>query len=202
MIAIIDYGMGNVGSIRNMLKAVGRESIVTRAPDELRAASHLILPGVGHFDLGMKNLHASGVVPLLNELALEKHVPFLGICLGMQLMGKRSEEGSEPGLGWMDAECVRFDGASGLRVPHMGWNTVRPLRASPLLHELDAEPRYYFVHSYRVRCADRADALLESHYGVDFDAAFERGNLHGVQFHPEKSHRFGMALLRNFVERS
>jgi glutamine amidotransferase len=101
----------------------------------------------------------------------------------------------------VDAECVRFNGANGLRVPHMGWNTVQPLRASPLLHDIDPEPRYYFVHSYRVRCAQRADALLASHYGVDFDAAFERDNLRGVQFHPEKSHRFGMALLRNFVGR-
>jgi glutamine amidotransferase len=201
MIAIIDYGMGNVGSIRNMLKAVGADSVVTRDEREMRAAEKIILPGVGHFDAGMKNLHAAGVVPLLNELALEKRVPFLGICLGMQLMTKRSEEGVEPGLGWIDAECVRFAAAPGLRVPHMGWNSARPTRESALLADLDTEPRYYFVHSYRVRCADRADALLGSHYGVDFDAAFERGNLRGVQFHPEKSHRFGMAMLRNFVER-
>jgi imidazole glycerol-phosphate synthase subunit HisH len=201
MIAIVDYGMGNVGSIRNMLAAVGAESIVTRDPAQMRAASRIILPGVGHFDLGMKNLHASGLVPVLRERALEARVPFLGICLGMQLMTRRSEEGTEPGLGWIDADCVRFAAAPGFRVPHMGWNTVKPAHSSPLLEGLDAEPRYYFVHSYRVRCADRSDSLLEASYGADFDAAFERGNLRGVQFHPEKSHRFGMAMLRNFVER-
>jgi glutamine amidotransferase len=201
MIVIVDYGMGNVGSIRNMLKAVGAESVVSRDAAQLRAATRLILPGVGHFDTGMRNLHAAGVVPLLNELALEKRVPFLGICLGMQLMTRRSEEGAEPGLGWIDAECLRFTAAPGLRVPHMGWNVARAARDSALLSGLDAEPRYYFVHSYRVQCAERSDVLLTSHYGVDFDAAFERENLRGVQFHPEKSHRFGMALLRNFVER-
>lgn len=201
MIAIIDYGMGNVGSIRNMLKTIGADSVVTRNPDELRAAHRIILPGVGHFDTGMQNLHAAGVVPLLRERALDARVPFLGICLGMQLMTRRSDEGRELGLGWVDAEVLRFNPGERLRVPHMGWNTVRPLRASDLLHGLDAEPRYYFVHSYRVHCADRADVLLESTYGVEFDAAFERGNLRGVQFHPEKSHRFGMAMLRNFVER-
>jgi glutamine amidotransferase len=193
--------MGNVGSIRNMLHAVGSEAIVTRDAEQLRAASHIILPGVGHFDTGMRTLRASGVVPVLEELALSRRVPFLGICLGMQLMTRRSDEGSEPGLGWIDAEVLRFDAAAGLRVPHMGWNTARQTRTSPLLHELDAEPRYYFVHSYHVQCADRSDALLLSEYGVKFDAAFERGTLRGVQFHPEKSHRFGKALLRNFVER-
>jgi imidazole glycerol-phosphate synthase subunit HisH len=202
MIAIIDYGMGNVGSIRNMLTAVGAESAVTRDPERVRSASHIILPGVGHFDLGMKNLHASGVLPHLTELALERRVPFLGICLGMQLMTRRSEEGTEPGLGWINAECVRFAAAPGLRVPHMGWNTSKPVRASPLLHDLDPEQRYYFVHSYRVVCADRSDVLLVARHGVDFDAAFARGSLYGVQFHPEKSHRFGMALLRNFVDRA
>ncbi len=202
MIAIVDYGMGNLASISNILKAAGSESVVTNDASIIRSASKLILPGVGAFDAGMRNLHRLGLVPLLEECALRDGVPLLGICLGMQLMARRSEEGTEPGLGWVDADVIRFDAAAhpGLKVPHMGWNSVRAVKASPLLATLDERARFYFVHSYHVRCRHRADALLEADYGDAFDAAFECRNLRGVQFHPEKSHRFGMALMKQFVD--
>ncbi len=204
MIAIIDYGMGNLASISNILKAVGSEAVVTNDAAAIRSASKLILPGVGAFDAGMRNLHQLGLVPLLEERALQAGVPLLGICLGMQLMARRSEEGSQPGLGWIDAEVILFDTAAhpGLKVPHMGWNSVRAMKPSPLLATLDERPRFYFVHSYRVRCNQRANVLLQAEYGGAFDAAFECASLRGVQFHPEKSHRFGMALMKRFVELS
>jgi imidazole glycerol-phosphate synthase subunit HisH len=203
MIIIIDYGMGNVGSIRNMLKALGSESSVSADLDVIRSAKKLILPGVGAFDAGMNQLQQHDLRETLNEAVLERRVPILGICLGMQLMTRRSDEGVMPGLGWVDAEVVRFDRAVDprLKIPHMGWNTVQPSKDSALLSGLTGEQRFYFVHSYRVRCAVRSDVLLTSEYGIQFDAAFEVDNIMGVQFHPEKSHRFGMSLLRNFVER-
>lgn len=203
MIAIVDYEMGNLGSIRNMLTAIGAESNTTRRTDDLLSATKLILPGVGAFDAGMRNLSQLGVLPVLSELALNRKVPILGICLGMQLMTTRSEEGVEPGIGWIDADVVRFDATRhpGMRVPHMGWNTVRGAKESPLLAGMEGEQRFYFVHSYYTRCRHRDDVLLQTEYGAEFDAAFAHDNLYGVQFHPEKSHRFGMNLLRNFVER-
>ncbi len=150
----------------------------------------------------MENLERSGLIPLLNRRVLEDRVPTLGICLGMQLMTRRSDEGARAGLGWIDAEALRFRPAdAALRVPHMGWNRVTPARPSPLIDELPEEPRFYFVHSFFVRCHDCADVLLTTPYGESFASAFQRDNVWGVQFHPEKSHKFGMALLRNFATR-
>ena len=201
MITIIDYNVGNLGSIRNMLKKLGVDSEVSSDPQRIAAADQLILPGVGAFDTGMDSLHRSGLVPLLNERVLQARVPTLGICLGMQLMARRSAEGERDGLGWIDAEAVRFEPAdTSLKVPHMGWNRVYPQRPSPLLDGLPAEPRFYFVHSFHVRCNNPNDVLLTSHYGIDFHSAFEHGNVWGVQFHPEKSHKFGMRLLQNFAD--
>jgi imidazole glycerol-phosphate synthase subunit HisH len=204
MITIVDFDIGNLGSIRNMLKKIGVASVITSSPAEIEKAGKLILPGVGAFDAGMRNLHASGLVPLLNEKVLERRTPVLGICLGMQLMTRGSEEGSLPGLGWVRADTRRFtrEQAPNLKIPHMGWNLVRPSKASPLVAETPPEPRFYFVHSYYVRCEERAESLLEASYGPHtFDAAFEAGHIRGVQFHPEKSHRFGMWMLKNFAER-
>lgn len=203
MIAIIDYNIGNLGSISNMLKKIGAHSFVTANPKDIAKASKLILPGVGAFDAGMKKLEESGLIPLLNERVLQAGVPTLGICLGMQLMTRRSEEGNLPGLGWIDAEVKRFR-LSGhqLKVPHMGWNTVTPLRSSPLVDNLPSESRFYFVHSYFVHCARTEDSLLTTSYGKPFHSAFQWRNVMGVQFHPEKSHKFGMALLRNFSDRA
>lgn len=201
MITIIDYNMGNLGSIRNMLKKVGHESQITADPQLIAAADKLLLPGVGAFDAGMENLQRSGLIPLLNKRVLEDRIPALGICLGMQLMTGGSAEGKCCGLGWIDAEAVRFEFAdAALKVPHMGWNRVIPTRSSPLTDNLPEDPRFYFVHSYYVRCHNADDVLLTTPYGDSFHSAFQRANVFGVQFHPEKSHKFGMTLLRNFAE--
>lgn len=203
MISIVDYKTGNLGSIQNMLKKVGADSAIAGDPQAIRSASKLILPGVGAFDTGMKNLIGSGLLQSLNEAVLERNVPVLGVCLGMQLMTQSSEEGRLPGLGWVQATTCRFRPAAEetLRVPHMGWNVVSPVKESAMTGGLPAESRFYFVHSYHVRCLMPEDVLLRACHGsITFDAAFEHGNIVGVQFHPEKSHRFGMILLKNFVE--
>jgi glutamine amidotransferase len=202
MICIVDYGLGNLGSIRNMLKKVGFPSVVSSSADEIRAAQKLILPGVGAFDAGMRNLNDSGLVPALEEKVLAGNTPILGICLGMQLMTKSSEEGQLPGLGWIDAHTRLFAFPEGekLPVPHMGWREVTAQKPDILTKDMDSDARFYFVHSYRVMCEDVSDELYSARYGIKFTAAFARGNIRGVQFHPEKSHKFGMALLRNFAE--
>lgn len=203
MIVIIDYGMGNIGSIQNMLAWIGAEACISADPQVIRRADKLILPGVGAFDNGMRRLNELGFVSLLQEQAIERGKPLLGICLGMQLLGQGSEEGSLPGLGWLAAESVRFRfevTQSALKVPHMGWNTVEPVTESPLFAEITS-PRFYFVHSYHVTCQRQEDVLARASYGFPFVAAVRRQNIYGVQFHPEKSHKFGMALLRNFAER-
>jgi imidazole glycerol-phosphate synthase subunit HisH len=202
MITIVDYGMGNLGSIRNMLKKIGVESQISADPGVVSRARKLILPGVGAFDAGMENLTRSGLQPVLDERVRDAGVPTLGICLGMQLMTARSDEGARPGLGWIDAEALRFEpGTAALKVPHMGWNRVYPRRTAALVADLPEEPRFYFVHSYHVRCRHDDDVLLTTPYGLDFHSGFHSGNVWGVQFHPEKSHKFGMQLLRNFAER-
>lgn len=203
VIAIVDYAMGNVGSIQRMLKKVGADSVLTSDPEELRAADKLILPGVGAFDAGMNRLRESGLTDLLNELVLEQHRPILGICLGMQLLLDSSEEGTTDGLGWVSGQVRRFDWShetSSLRVPHMGWNLVRPEPSAPLFAELDEQSRFYFVHSYFAAPEDATSLAASAHYGFDFCCAVQRDNIYGVQFHPEKSHRYGLKLLQNFVE--
>ena len=204
MITIVDYGVGNLGSILNMLKKVGAKAQVSSDPAVLRQAGKLILPGVGAFDAGMRKLNEVGLVPLLNELVLEKKVPVIGLCLGMQLMTKGSEEGTEAGLGWVDAETVRFKFGSEnahLKIPHMGWNTLDIQRPHPLVSDLEPESRFYFVHSYHIVCADEADVVAYTDYGYPLAAVISKGNIMGAQFHPEKSHKYGMQLLRNFAER-
>lgn len=202
MITIVDYGMGNLGSIRNMLIKVGADCEITADPERVQQAIKLILPGVGAFDAAMARLNKSGLVPVLNEQVLHRKVPILGICLGMQLMTQSSEEGVLPGLAWVEAQTVRFQTPFGrnLKVPHMGWNVVKPCKSSSLLRDAEKEERFYFVHSYFVQCQQPSDVLLHTEYGQCFDSAFEVGNVIGVQFHPEKSHKFGMRLLRNFAE--
>lgn len=205
MIVIVDYGVGNLGSIVNMLKKIGAKAQASSDPEALRAAEKLILPGVGAFDPGMRKLHEAGLVPLLNELVLEKKVPVIGLCLGMQLMTRRSAEGRETGLGWIQAETVRFKfgpDQAHLKVPHMGWNTLEVRRPHPLVQDLGPDSRFYFVHSYHIVCEQPGDVVAEAEYGYAFPAVISKGNVMGAQFHPEKSHRFGMQLLRNFAERS
>ena len=204
-ITIVDYGVGNIGSIQNMLKKIGTPSVATSSAEEISQASKLILPGVGSFDSGMDTLVRSGRVAALNRKVLEEGTPVLGLCLGMQLMTRGSQEGKLPGLGWVDADTLKFDATAtpGLKVPHMGWNLVAPAKPSPILKGYLPDTRFYFVHSYYVRCKDDTDPLLKSAYaGISFDAAFQHKNLIGVQFHPEKSHRFGMWLLKNFTDLS
>ncbi|GIZ51306.1 imidazole glycerol phosphate synthase subunit HisH [Noviherbaspirillum aridicola] len=200
MIVIVDYGVGNVGSVHNMLRKVGAKARVSGDETDIRSADKLILPGVGHFGHGMTRLRETGLIPLLEEQALHTRKPVLGICLGMQMMTRGSEESDEPGLGWVDAFTHRFPEVPGLRIPHMGWNAVRPgASASLFAHDAPEPERFYFVHSYYVKPAATEQTAAACRYGVDFAASFEAGNLFGVQFHPEKSHLFGMALLRRFA---
>jgi glutamine amidotransferase len=203
MIVIIDYDMGNVGSIANMIKRVGGESVISNDLAVINAADKLILPGVGAFDTGMRNIDRFGIRDVLNSKVLDDRTPILGICLGMQLLGKKSDEGQLPGLGWIDAETVKFS-ANGseqhkLRIPHMGWNQARVVKADPLFQGVLDPPRFYFVHSYHVVCKDQNDVLAITTYGLSFTSALSRANIWGTQFHPEKSHSYGMTLFHNFV---
>lgn len=201
MIVIVDYQMGNPGSIRNMLKKFGVPSLISSGLADIESAAKLILPGVGSFDRAIQNLHDRGMFEVLNRKVLAGQTPILGICLGMQLMTRRSEEGVLNGFGWIDAETVRFrDLAPGMKVPHMGWDRIVPARCHPILEGLGENPRFYFVHSYYVRCASRDECLATTAYGAEFDSAIVRNHVIGVQFHPEKSHKFGMRLLKNFAD--
>lgn len=197
-IGIVDYGVGNLGSVRNMLRRVGCDADIVGTADEMRACAKLVLPGVGAFDRAMERLDGSGLRNTLDKMVLEKKVPLLGICLGMQLLTRGSEEGSRQGLGYIAAEARRFPRGSGLKVPHMGWNIVTASNPSPLTASFDGETRFYFVHSYYVTVDDEADSMLKCTYGVHFDAGIMHGNIFGAQFHPEKSHRFGKALFKAF----
>lgn len=200
MIAILDYDIGNLAAVANMLKRIGATSEVTADPARISQADKIILPGNGAFDACMRNLRATGLVPLLEDRVLNERVPLLGICVGAQMLGHGSEEGSEPGLGWLDLRVRRFPALPGLRVPQMGWNEVRPMAvAHPLVRDLEADTRYYFVHSYYIEPARDEDVLMRAHYGIDFAAGVAHENIAGVQFHPEKSHRFGKRLLSNFA---
>jgi len=202
MIAIVDYKISNLGSVVNMFKRFGVVARITSDADEIRRADKLILPGVGAFENGMANLHDLGLVPLLHELVVERRRPLLGICLGMQLLTRRSEEGEQPGLGWIEGETVRFhfDAHADLKVPHMGWNTVTPAHRDSLFRDLDDDHRFYFAHSYHVVCDRPENVLATTRHGYEFASALQRGNIMGIQFHPEKSHRFGLTLLKNFAE--
>jgi imidazole glycerol-phosphate synthase subunit HisH len=202
MIAIIDYGLGNLGSIQNMLKRIGVSSLITSKIDEIKNADKLILPGVGAFDVGMKNLNDFGLLDILNARVLNDKVPVLGICLGMQLMAESSEEGIRIGLGWIKGSCLRFkfENGFGLKVPHMEWNEVTITKPNKLIDEFE-DQRFYFVHSYYLKCAENEDVMAESIYGFKFTCAVSKDNILGVQFHPEKSHKFGMQLLKNFIEK-
>jgi glutamine amidotransferase len=202
MITIIDYGAGNLASIRNMLRTLDVDSQVTGDPEEIRKAEKLILPGVGAFDHGMSNLNRLGLVDVLHEKVLTERTPILGICLGVQLFTKRSDEGELAGLGWVDAETVRFEKtalSAHERIPHMGWCEVEENIPCKLFQNMPAEPRFYFVHSYHLKCNHVDDAKLAASYGYSFTSGIEKDNIFGVQFHPEKSHRFGKQLLANYA---
>lgn len=203
MIAVISYGMGNTGSIVNMLHRIGEEAVVTDEKSVLEQADKIILPGVGAFDHGMENLHEKDLVTTIKRVTLDKGVPFLGICLGMQLLGRKSEEGQTEGLGLIPFESVRFrfETDNSLKVPHMGWDIVEFEQDDRVLTELKGVQRYYFVHSYHAVCENQENVLMTCEYGYKFAAAVKKDNIYGFQFHPEKSHKFGMKLLENFVRR-
>lgn len=199
MLVIVDYGMGNLGSIQNMLKKLGYESIITSDIKIIGSATKLILPGVGAFDYGMKQIEELGLTEILNRKVLIEKVPVLGICLGMQLMTKGSEEGTMQGLGWIDAKACKFISET-FKVPHMGWNTIDIQKESCLFEKDEEEKRFYFVHSYYITCNDMQDIVATTQYVVKFVSSFQKNNIYGVQFHPEKSHKFGMNVLKRFME--
>lgn len=201
MITIIDYGSGNLGSILNMFKKVGANANVSAAASDVRSAKGIVLPGVGAFDPAIRNLRATGLIPILEKEVLQGQKPLIGICLGMQLLARESEEGSEEGLGWIGGRVERLSpGAAGLKIPHMGWNSILARSNNWLFGDLEADPRFYFLHSYHFVCDNEEDVAAETEYGIPFTSVCVHNNILAVQFHPEKSHRFGMTLLRNFAD--
>lgn len=198
-VTIVDCGIGNVKSVLRMFEAVDVEAVLVSEPEAAADARRLVLPGVGAFDAGMRALE--GWREVLDKVALERRIPVLGICLGMQLLCRRSQEGGTAGLGWIAADVTRIEtgGDPRLKIPHMGWAQVRPVRDNALIPADDGEQRFYHVHAYRVECDDPADEIATVTYGNPFTTAVQRGNIYGVQFHPEKSHKFGMALMRRFA---
>lgn len=204
MIVVVDSGVANLGSIVNMLRRIGAAAEVSKDPNVIEGAEKLILPGVGAFDAGMRSITERGLIPALNTAVVKRKTPILGLCLGMQMFTRRSEEGGTGGLGWIDAETVRFSldvAQHDLKVPHMGWNRAQLCRQHPLFDSLEEESRFYFVHSYHVVVNDPDVALAMTTHGYAFPSVIAQDNIVGVQFHPEKSHRYGMRLFQNFVER-
>jgi imidazole glycerol-phosphate synthase subunit HisH len=200
-VVVVDYGVGNLGSILNMLKKLGAAAKASRVAADIETAERLILPGIGAFDSAMGKLKESGLIPVLEQRVLFQKTPLLGICLGMQLLANGSEEGALPGLGWIDADIKRFrpeQMADAQKIPHMGWNKAAPAASAPLFRGMESDARFYFAHSFHVSCAPTA-TLCETHYGYDFASGIVSGNVMGVQFHPEKSHRFGLKLLENYM---
>ena len=207
-VVIIEYGIGNIGSIANMLKKMGLRVAVTRDLDIIAAATHLILPGIGSFDAGMKKLQECGIIEIVETKVLQEKTPILGICLGMHLLTNSSEEGTLPGLGWINAETRRFyfDDSNvdcgKLQIPHVRWNEVRANEGEYLFEGYNGVPRYYFMHSYYVSCREPSISIGKTMHGYEFTSAVRSGNVMGVQFHPEKSHWFGMKFLENFIEKA
>lgn len=202
MITIVDYGLGNILAILNVYKRLNVEVSIAKNADDLQSASKVIIPGVGAFDHAMELLKQSGMREVLDELVLGKHVPVLGICVGMQILSRSSEEGQAPGLGWIEGHVKGFKSLQQdrLPLPHMGWNDVRPVSQTRLFNQLESDARFYFLHSYYFQCERQEDVAAISSYGIDFICAVNVENIYGVQFHPEKSHHFGAQLLKNFAE--
>lgn len=201
MIVVIDYGMGNSGSVVNMFRRIGEEVLLSSDLEQIARAKKLVLPGVGSFDNGMGNLKQYGLLDVLNEKVLQQRTPILGICLGIQLFMEGSDEGELPGLGWIKGRAHRFDPdkLDDLRIPHMGWNGLDVAKSHPLVADLEPDARFYFVHTYYVCCIDPVDVLTTTTYGIDFVSSVARGNIIGAQFHPEKSLRWGMNIFKRFA---
>ncbi|MBN8704015.1 MAG: imidazole glycerol phosphate synthase subunit HisH [Bacteroidetes bacterium] len=203
MITIVDYGMGNLGSIANMFKKIGAQAEITSDLEKINKAQKLLLPGVGAFDNAMHKINSAGMLPVLNTKVLNEKVPVLGICLGMQLLTNSSEEGQLPGLGWISGKTLSFKKVMNddkLKIPHMGWSSVKKATSSPLTENFYDDTRFYFVHSYYVKADSRDNVILTTNYFIDFDSALQKDNIFGAQFHPEKSHKFGMRFLENFAK--
>lgn len=203
MITIVDYGLGNIQAIANIYKRLNIPARTAATSDELEGADKIILPGVGAFDWAMSRLEASGMRGRLDRIVQEDRLPVLGICVGMQMLGSSSDEGELDGLGWIEGDIRRFDEAKftgPTHLPHMGWNDVAPLSGSPLFAGLEQDARFYFLHSYYFAPRNEADTLAVTEYGGSFACSVARDNVYGVQFHPEKSHQWGVRLLKNFAE--
>jgi len=204
MICVIDYGVGNIQAFLNLFKRLGIDAQRASTIDALDSATRLVLPGVGHFDHAMQCLNDSGMRPRLEELVLGAFVPIVGVCVGMQMLAQGSDEGILPGLNWIPGRVRSFASnpkSADIPMPHMGWNELRPSVGAKLFARgFDVAPQFYFLHSYFFDAQDKKDVAATAHYGVDFDAVVTRGNVHGVQCHPEKSHHWGEQLLKNFVE--
>ncbi len=202
MISIVDYGVGNILAIANIYKRLNIPVRIARSAEELAGAERLILPGVGAFDWAMARLNKSGMRGVLDDVVLSKGKPVLGICVGMQMLAKRSDEGALDGLGWIDGEVKKFDHAAPSQrahLPHMGWNDVEPRFRECLFRDIEATSRFYFLHSYYFAPKDTKVILGVTDYGGDFASCVRAGNIYGVQFHPEKSHQWGIQLLKNFA---
>ncbi len=201
-LVIVNYGMGNLNSVKRAMSKLPVNAVISSKPEDIAECDKIILPGVGHFGKAMSNLKELGLLDVLNESVLVKKKPILGICLGMQLMAKTSEEGDSLGLGWFDGEIVKFNVSDSLKykVPHMGWNQVVIKKESPLMKDLPEPKEFYFVHSYHFKTEHQSDVLNESEYDYKFVSALEKDNIFGVQYHPEKSHDTGAKLLKNFIE--
>ena len=202
MITLIDYGVGNIFAFQNVYKRLNIPTKLAKTKEELTDAKKLILPGVGSFDYAMAQLNASGMREKLDELVLEKQVPVIGICVGMQMMGNRSDEGKLEGLKWIDSEILKFDEnliQQRTKLPHMGWNDVAPINNHPLFIGLEKEAIFYFLHSFYFKCKNETESIAISNYGLSFSSAVHKKNIYGIQFHPEKSHQYGEKLLYNFA---
>lgn len=200
MIAIIDYGMGNLHSVLKAFKRINSDVIISSDINEIKKADKLILPGVGHFKNGMKKLKEKNLIGVLNDMVLKEKKPILGICLGVQLFTKHSEEGDVDGLGWIDAKTVKFKDSK-FKIPHMGWNDLNIKKNSVLFDGINNENNFYFVHSYYLDCKDQGDVLATTSYSKEFVSAIQKENIFGVQFHPEKSHSYGLQILKNFASK-
>jgi glutamine amidotransferase len=201
-IVIVDYGMGNLNSVKRKLKRIQVDALITSSSEDLINADKIILPGVGHFLMAMENLKKLGLIDILNEVVLIKQKPILGICLGMQLMANYSEEGNVKGLGWIDADVIKFkvSNSQTYKIPHMGWNQIEISKESRLMNNIPPLSEFYFVHSYHFKTNSDQDILNQTEYDYKFVSAVEKNNIFGVQYHPEKSHDIGEQLLRNFCE--
>jgi len=202
MITLIDYGVGNIFAFQNVYKRLNIPTKIAKKKEDLANAKKLILPGVGSFDYAMAQLNASDMREKLDELVLEEKVPVIGICVGMQIMGNRSDEGKLEGLKWINSEILKFDEnliQQRTKLPHMGWNDVVPINKHPLFIGLEKEAIFYFLHSFYFKCNNETESIAVSNYGISFSSAVHRENIYGIQFHPEKSHQYGEKLLHNFA---